>query len=83
MISPGVKKTQHKHTHNSESKPGRAVPHYFLKIFLGRGLLIIFLAVHKEAFKYNIRASMNKDVFFPDGRNILDAYLDIVISIFQ
>lgn len=54
-----------KKTHNTVNKLNRAAPHYFLKVFLGRGLLIIFLAVHKEAFKYSIWASMNKDMFFP------------------
>lgn len=45
---------EEKKPHNIVNKLNRAAPHYFLKIFLGRGLLIIFLAVHKEAFKYSI-----------------------------
>lgn len=69
MISQGKK-------HSAVNKLKRAIPHYFLKIFLGIGLLIIFLAVHEEAFKYRIR-------HFSYGRNILDAYLDIVISMSQ
>lgn len=49
----------------AEDKLHRAVPRPFLKLFLGGGLLIIFPAVHKEAFKYNIWAPVNRDTFPP------------------